>query len=67
MNKEQTRYIWLITGISFWAGFGLSSIINIIKTVYTQQALRYDLIMSVVSIIIITIGVIYLIKIKKKK
>ena len=67
MNKEQKRYIWLIIGISFWAGFGLSSIINIIKTVYTQQALRYDWIMFVVSIILIIIGVIYLIKIKKKK
>ena len=67
MNKEQKRYIWLIIGISFWAGFGLSSIINIIKTVYTQQALRYDWIMFIVSIILIVIGVIYLIKIKNKK
>jgi hypothetical protein len=67
MKKEQNRYIWLIIGTSFWVGFGLSSIINIIKTVYTQQALRYDWIMFVVSIILIIIGVIYLIKIKKKK
>ena len=67
MNKEQKRYIWLIIGISFWAGFGLSSLINIIKTVYTQQALRYDWIMFIVSIIIIVTGVIYSIKIKKKK
>jgi hypothetical protein len=64
MKKEQKRYIWLIIGTSFWVGFGLSSIINIIKTVYTQQALRYDWIMSVVSIILIIIGVIYLIKFK---
>ena len=67
MNKEQKRYIGLIIGISFWAGFGLSSIINIIKTVYTQQALRYDWIMFVISIIFIIICLIYLIKIKKKK
>ena len=67
MNKEQKRYIWLIIGISFWAGFGLSSIINIIKTVYTQQALRYDWIMFAFSIILIIIGVIYLIIIKKKR
>ena len=67
MNKEQKRYIWLIIGISFWAGFGLSSIINIIKTVYTQQALRYDWIMFAISIIFIIICLIYLIKIKKKK
>ena len=67
MNKDQKRYIWLIIGISFSAGFGLSSIINIIKTVYTQQALRYDWIMFAVSIILIIIGLIYLIKIKKGK
>ena len=66
MNKEQKRYIWLIIGISFWAGFGLSSIINIIKTVYTRQVLLYDWIMFTVSIIVIIIGLIYLIKIKKK-
>jgi hypothetical protein len=67
MKKEQKRYIWLIIGISFWVGFGLSSIINIIKTVYTQQALRYDWIMFVVSLILIIIGVIYLTKLKKNK
>ena len=66
-NKQQKRYIWLIIGISFWAGFGLSSIINIIKTVYTRQVLLYDWIMFTVSIIVIIIGLIYLIKIKKKK
>ncbi|MFC1929052.1 hypothetical protein ACFLXK_05595 [Chloroflexota bacterium] len=65
MDKEQKRYIRLIIGISFWAGFGLSSIINIIKTVYTQQALSYDWIMFAISIILISIGVIYLIKKKK--
>ena len=65
-NKQQKRYIWLIIGISFWAGFGLSSIINIIKTVYTRQVLLYDWIMFTVSIIVIIIGLIYLIKIKKK-
>ena len=67
MNKEQKRYIGLIIGISFWAGFGFSSIINIYKTVYTQQALRYDWIMFAFSIIFIIIGVIYLIIIKKKR
>ncbi len=67
MNKAQKRYIWLIIGISFWIGFGLSSIINIIKIVYTQQALRYDWIMFAVSIIMIIIASIYLIKNKKKK
>jgi hypothetical protein len=67
MKKEQNRYIWLIIGTSFWVGFGLSSIINIIKTVYTQQVLRYDWIMFIVSIIIIVAGVIYLIKTKKER
>jgi cytochrome c biogenesis protein CcdA len=67
MNKEQKRYYGLIIGISFWAGFGLSSIINIIKTVYTQHVLQYDWIMFAVSIILIIIGVIYLIIIKKKR
>jgi ABC-type multidrug transport system permease subunit len=67
MNKEQKRYIGLIIGISFWAGFGLSSIINIIKTVYTRNVLLYDWIMFAISIIFIIICLIYLIKIKKKK
>ncbi len=67
MDKEQKRYIWLIIGISFWAGFGLSSIINIIKTVYTRGVLSYDWIMFAVSIIIIIIGLIYLMKFKKNK
>ena len=67
MNKGQNKHTWLIIGISFWVGFGLSSLINIIKTVYTQQALRYDWIMFVVSIILIIIGVIYLFKFKKNK
>jgi len=67
MNTEPKRHIWLIIGISFWAGFGLSSIINIIKTVYNQHPLSYDWIMFVVSIIFIIICLIYLIKNKKKK
>ena len=66
MIKEQKRYIGLIIGMSFWAGFGLSSIINIIKTVYTRNVLSYDWIMFAISIIFIIICLIYLIKIKKK-
>jgi hypothetical protein len=62
MNKEQKRYIGLIIGMSFWAGFGLSSIINIIKTVYTRNVLLYDWIMFAISIIFIIICLIYLIK-----
>jgi hypothetical protein len=68
MNKEQKRYRgwrgWII-GISFWAGFGLSSIINIIKTVYTRNVLSYDWIMFAISIIFIIISLIYLIRKKK--
>ncbi len=67
MNKEQKRYYRLIMGISFWAGIGFMSIINIIKTVYNQHALSYDWIMFAFSIILIIIGVIYLIIIKKKR
>lgn len=67
MNTEPKRYIWFIIGISFWAGFGLSSIINIYKTVYTKQVLSYDWIMFAISIIFIIICLIYIIKIKKKK
>jgi len=67
MDKEKKRYIWLIPGISFWAGIGLMSILNIIKTVYNQHALSYDWIMLAVSIILIFIGLIFLIKLKKKK
>ena len=64
MNKEQKRYIGLIIGISFWAGFGLSSIINIYKTVYTKHTLSYDWIMFAISIIFI---IICLIIIKKRR
>ena len=67
MNKEQKRYIGLIIGMSFWAGFGLSSIINIIKTVYTRNVLLYDWIMFAISIIFIVICLILLIKNKKRK
>jgi len=67
MNKEQKRHIWLLIGISFWAGIGFMSIVNIIKTVYHQNALSYDWIMFIVSIIFIIICLIFLIKIKKKK
>jgi len=67
MNKEQKRYIWLIIGLSFWAGIGLMSIINIIKTVYTQHVLIYDWIMFAISIIFIIICLIYLNKIKREK
>jgi hypothetical protein len=67
MNKEPKRQIYFTIGISFWAGFGLSSIINIIKTVYTGNVLSYDWIMFAISIIFIIISLIYLIKIKKKK
>jgi len=67
MNKEQKRYIGLIIGMSFWAGFGLSSIINIIKTVYTRQVLLYDWIMFATSIVFIIICSIYLIINKKKR
>lgn len=65
MNKEQKRYIWLIIGLSFWAGIGLMSIINIIKTVYTRNVLSYDWIMFAISIIFIIISLIYLIRKKK--
>ena len=66
MNKEQKRYIGLIIGMSFWAGFGLSSIINIIKTVYTRNVLTYDWIMFAISIIFIVVCAIYLLVINKK-
>ena len=65
MNKERKRYIGLIIGMSFWAGFGLSSIINIIKTVYTRNVLTYDWIMFAIAIIFIIVCLIYLTKIKK--
>jgi surface polysaccharide O-acyltransferase-like enzyme len=67
MNKEQKRYIGLIIGMSFWAGFGLSSIINIYKTVYTRNVLSYDWIMFAIAIIFIIICLIYLIKNKKRE
>ena len=67
MNKEQKRYIRLIIGISFWAGMGLMSILNIYKTVYTQHELSYDWIMLAVSIIIMFICLLFLTIFKKTK
>ena len=55
------RYNWLIAGISLWVGIGLMSILNIIKTVYTQNVLPYDWIMLAFSIIFIIIGLILII------
>ena len=66
MNKER-RYIGLIIGISFWAGIGFMSIINIIKTVYTQHVLSYDWIMFGISIPFIIISAILLMKTKRKE
>ena len=67
MSKERKRYIGLIMGIFFWIGFGLSSLINIIKTVYTKNVLTYDLIMFLVSIVFVIIALAYLFTIKKRK
>lgn len=39
INKEQKRNRWLIIAISYWLGIGLMSILNIYKTVYTQNTL----------------------------
>ena len=71
MNKEQKRDFWLNRykffpmAISFWAGIGLMSILNIYKTVYNQNALQYDWIMFAFSIIFIIIGsIMYLIKMR---
>ena len=64
MNKEQKRYRWLIIGISFWAGMGLMSIINIIKTALKQHPISYDWIMFTVSVVLI---VICLVMLRKKK
>ena len=55
MKNEQKRDNWLIIGISFFAGIGLMSIINIIKTTLNHHPLQYDWIMLAVSIIIIIV------------
>jgi len=40
MTKHNKRILEL--AISFWAGIGFMSIINIIKINYTRQAIPYD-------------------------
>ena len=55
MKNEQKKDIWLLIGISFFAGIGFMSIVNIIKTVLNHHALLYDWIMLAVSIIIIIV------------
>jgi hypothetical protein len=63
MKNEQKRDFWLIIGMSFFAGIGFMSIINIIKIVYNHHAIIYDWIMFVVSIIIIVVcSILYLTK-----
>ncbi len=67
MDKEQVRNRWLIIAISFFAGIGLMSIFNIIKTIYNQHPIQYDWIMLAVSIIIISICLLFLTIFKKTK
>jgi len=55
MINEQKRDIWLPISISFFAGIGFMSIVNIIKIVYNHHTLVYDWIMFAVSIIIIVV------------
>ena len=55
MKNEQKRDFWLIIGMSFFAGIGLMSIVNIIKTFFNQHPIEYDWIMLAVSIIIIIV------------
>lgn len=67
IDKEQVRNRWLIIAISFFAGIGLMSIFNIIKTIYNQHPIQYDWIMLAVSIIIMSICLLFLTIFKKTK
>jgi divalent metal cation (Fe/Co/Zn/Cd) transporter len=67
MDGEQIRNRWLIIAISFFAGIGLMSIFNIIKTIYNQHPIEYDWIMLAVSIIIMSICLLFLTIFKKTK
>ena len=55
MKNEQKRDFWLIIGMSFFAGIGFMSIVNIIKTVFNQHPIEYDWIMLAASIIIMIV------------
>jgi len=61
MPNKHKKYEW---GISFWAGVGLMSIINVWKITDGQHALSYSWIMFCISIIFI-IACVILMKIKK--
>ena len=67
MGKEKVRNRWLIIALSFFAGIGLMSIFNIIKTMYNQHPIQYDWIMLIVSIIIMSICLLFLTIFKKTK
>jgi hypothetical protein len=67
MDGEQIRNRWLIIAFSFFAGIGLMSIFNIIKTNYNQNPIEYDWIMLAVSIIIMSICLLFLTIFKKIK
>ena len=55
MNFDKSKRVFELA-ISFWAGVGLMSLINIIKLLYTPHSLLYSLIMLAVSIIFIIIS-----------
>jgi divalent metal cation (Fe/Co/Zn/Cd) transporter len=67
MDNEQKRNRWLIIAISFFAGIGLMSIFNIVKTMYNQHPIEYDWIMLAVSIIMMFISLLFLTIFKKTK
>ena len=54
MGGNKRYFEW---AISFWAGIGLMSIINVWKIIQNQNALRYSWIMFAVSIIFISISI----------
>lgn len=64
MRMISQNKTYLKMAISFWAGVGLMSIINVWKITQNQHAISYSKIMFDVSVIFIIICVI-LIKIKK--
>jgi hypothetical protein len=67
MDGEQKRNRWLIIAMSFFAGIGVMSIFNIIKIIYNQHPIQYDWIMLAVSIIIMSICLLFLTIFKKTK
>jgi len=66
MNDQNKRKKTLELAMSFWAGIGLMSIINVWKISLSMHALTYSWIMFGVAVLFVVICLIYLTSINQQ-